>query len=58
VKEVRVDCEGKSLVIRVAQKVAACHEGYYSCYHRKLDPTTGAWTVTDERVFDPDEVYG
>ena len=25
IKEVRVDCEGKSLVLLVSQKVAACH---------------------------------
>jgi phosphoribosyl-AMP cyclohydrolase len=57
VKEVRVDCEGKSLVVRVEQKVAACHKGYFSCYFRKLDPATGKWKTTDEPVFNPEDVY-
>ena len=35
VKEVRVDCEGKSLVMVVEQHVGACHLGYRSCYHRR-----------------------
>ena len=58
VREVRVDCEGKSIEIRVEQKVAACHEGYFSCYYRRLDPATGRWFTTDEQVFNPKNVYG
>ena len=57
VKEVLVDCEGNSLVIKVVQKVAACHAGYYSCYYRRLNPQTGALETVAQRVFDPDKVY-
>jgi len=57
VKEVRIDCEGKSLVVTVEQEVAACHKGYRSCYFEKYDPDAHAFTITDERVFDPDSVY-
>ena len=35
VKEFRVDCEGKSLLFGVEQKVAGCHQGYLSCYFEK-----------------------
>ena len=57
VKEVLVDCEGNSLVIKVVQKVAACHAGYYSCYYRRLNPKTGALEIVARRVFDPEKVY-
>ncbi len=36
---------------------AACHEGYRSCFFRKIDPATGQYSVEGERVFDPAEVY-
>ena len=57
VAEVRIDCEGKSLMIKVQQKVAACHVGYFSCYYRRYNPHTGDLDVADDRVFDPKEVY-
>ena len=57
VKEVLVDCEGNSLVIKVEQKVAACHAGYFSCYYRRLDPKTGALEIIARRVLDPGKVY-
>jgi len=57
VKEVLVDCEGNSLVIKVEQKVAACHAGYYSCYYRRLNPQTGELEVVAKRVFNPEKVY-
>jgi len=57
VKEMHIDCEGKSLLIRVDQKVAACHKGYFTCYYTKYDPETGETETVGERVFDPDDVY-
>jgi len=57
VKEVRIDCEGKSLEIKVEQEVAACHMGYRSCYFEKYDPQTDSFAITEARVFDPDSVY-
>ena len=56
IKEVRVDCEGKSLVFLVNQKVAACHAGYFTCYFRRLGKD-GALTTVGKRVFDPSKVY-
>jgi len=58
VQEVRVDCEGKSLVIVVTQHVAACHAGYRTCYYRRYDPATDSLQVCEEKVFDPGDVYG
>jgi phosphoribosyl-AMP cyclohydrolase len=57
VKEILVDCEGNSLVIKVEQKVGACHAGYYSCYFRRLNPKTGRLKIVAKRIFDPEKVY-
>ena len=56
IKEVRVDCEGKSLVLLVSQKVAACHAGYYTCYFRRVS-RTGKLQTIGKQVFDPKKVY-
>lgn len=57
VKEVLVDCDGDALVMRIEQTGgAACHEGYRSCFFRKL--VGDELVVQGERVFDPKEVYG
>jgi len=58
VKEVRMDCEGKSLTLRVEQKVAACHAGYRTCYFRKYDPKADRIEIVEQQVFDPKSVYG
>jgi len=52
VEEIRVDCDGDSLLYRVSQSGGACHTGYESCFHRTLDGE-----VVGERVFDPEETY-
>ena len=57
VREVRPDCAGNSILIVVEQKVAACHEGYFSCYYRAWDAEKGDWRVIAGKVFEPDEVY-
>ena len=58
VQDIFYDCDADTLLIRVTQHGgAACHEGYRSCFFRRLDPNTGEVTVTGDRVFDPAEVY-
>jgi len=57
VVEVRCDCDPPdALLVRVQQKGGACHQGYRSCFYRRLDPE-GEATVVGQRVFDPEEVY-
>jgi len=53
---VYTDCDVDTVLIRVRQHGAACHEGYRNCFYRQL--VDGEWRVVAERVFDPDEVYG
>jgi len=57
VREVRVDCEGNSLLLVVQQRVAACHAGYRSCYFRRYDPVNDVLEVVDRKVFEPHQVY-
>lgn len=57
VKAVFIDCEGNSLVIRVDQKVAACHTGHFTCYFTKYNPQTDTTETIGEKVFEPGDVY-
>jgi phosphoribosyl-AMP cyclohydrolase len=58
VREILVDCDVDSLVIRVdALGPGVCHEGYKSCFFRQLSPG-GESKIVAERMFDPAAVYG
>ena len=57
VKEIRVDCDADTILLQVEQKGAACHEGYASCFFRRIDPDGNA-EVVDQRFVDPESVYG
>ena len=56
VKEVFVDCEGNSIVVKVEQKVAACHAGYFTCYYRRAGED-GKLEIIEKKIFDPEKVY-
>ena len=57
VKEISTDCDSDALLIQVeALGPGVCHEGYQSCFFRRLD--SGAWQVRDERAYDPAAIYG
>ena len=56
IRDVRVDCEGKSLVFLVSQHVAACHAGYFTCYYRRLTPQ-GTLRIVGRKRFNPETVY-
>ena len=57
-KEIYYDCDADTLLVKVNQiGGAACHEGYKSCFFRRIDPTSGNVTVVGDRVFDPKVVY-
>lgn len=60
VQEVRgiyLDCDADALLVKVRQiGGAACHDGYRSCFFRKV--ADGGLEIVADRVFDPRAVYG
>jgi phosphoribosyl-AMP cyclohydrolase len=57
VKELRVDCDGDAVLIKVEQRGrAACHTGQRSCFFRVHEGA--GWKHDGEQVFDPTQVYG
>jgi phosphoribosyl-AMP cyclohydrolase len=56
VREIFLDCDADTILLKVHQiGGAACHEGYSSCFFRKVDGDK--LTVIADRVFDPKQVY-
>jgi phosphoribosyl-AMP cyclohydrolase len=56
VREIFFDCDADTILLKVRQiGDAACHEGYKSCFFRRLDKDQV--TVVGERIFDPKQVY-
>lgn len=58
VKDIAFDCDGDTLLIRVEQTGAACHEGYRSCFFRTLGETGDHWTVSETQLETPESIYG
>ena len=51
VKEIFVDCDADVVLMKVEQTSAACHEGYRSCFFRRVD--ADGWHVVAERIAEP-----
>lgn len=59
VRAVRLDCDADAVLLEVDQiGGAACHEGYRSCFFRRLTPDADRAETCCPRVFDPATVYG
>ena len=57
VKEISTDCDLDAVLVKVAAAgPGVCHEGYESCFFRRLE--NGQWTVSEPRTYDPAAVYG
>ena len=52
VHEIRLDCDADAVVIAVEQRgdAAACHEGYESCFFRKLDGGAGRSSISAKSI--------
>ena len=56
VKEIRIDCDDDTVLLKVEQVGgAACHTGYRSCFFKKV--VDGSVRVVGEKIFEPEEVY-
>ena len=55
IEHIFVDCYKDTILLKVKQNVAACHTGFYSCFHREY--VDGDLKIRGKPVFDPDKVY-
>lgn len=58
VRDLRVDCDADALLLRVEPVgPGVCHEGYRSCFFRRIDEG-GQAEIVEQRTFEPERVYG
>jgi phosphoribosyl-AMP cyclohydrolase len=56
VKEISTDCDRDAVLLKVdALGPGVCHEGYQSCFFRRLE--NNEWKTSEPRAYDPNEVY-
>jgi phosphoribosyl-AMP cyclohydrolase len=57
-RELLFDCDKDAVLVRVELAGdAVCHEGYRSCFFRRLEPN-GDVTVIAEPLLTPEQLYG
>ncbi|MCL5743364.1 MAG: phosphoribosyl-AMP cyclohydrolase [Acidobacteria bacterium] len=57
VREISTDCDRDAVLVKVeALGPGVCHDGYQSCFYRRLE--NGAWVESEARAYDPKAVYG
>lgn len=54
--DLRVDCDGDTILLLVDQQGVACHTGRRSCFYRAARPD--GLEVISEPLFSPDALYG
>jgi len=54
--ELRLDCDGDAVLVRVDQTGVACHTGRRSCFYRVA--RDGAWETDQPVLHDPKALYG
>jgi phosphoribosyl-AMP cyclohydrolase len=57
VESISIDCDGDVILIKVRQVGGACHEGYRSCFFRRVSDT-GNLEIAARPIFDAASVYG
>jgi phosphoribosyl-AMP cyclohydrolase len=55
VRGIYIDCDADTILLKVEQLGAACHEGYRSCFFREVTPA--GVKVVAERLVQPETVY-
>ena len=56
VQAVLIDCDADTILLKVTQVGAACHEGYPTCFFRKLQGN-GHVELVEERLKQPADIY-
>ncbi len=57
VVSIHVDCDADVILIKARQVGGACHEGFRSCFYRRVG-NDGRLETTAAPVFSADDVYG
>jgi len=58
VKEIRIDCDDDTVLLKVEQVGgASCHLGYQSCFFKKVNADHDDFQIIGKPVFNPKEVY-
>lgn len=57
VKEILIDCDTDTVLLKVEQRGGACHTGFYSCFYRRYHPQKKALEEIGRKVFEPEDVY-
>jgi phosphoribosyl-AMP cyclohydrolase len=55
-QEMRIDCDGDTLLLQVDQTGPACHTGRRSCFYRAV--RDDQIEITDDPLIDPNHLYG
>lgn len=55
--EARTDCDADTILLKVRQTGAACHEGYASCFFRRWDETSRSFEICETRLKRPEDIY-
>lgn len=56
VQAVLLDCDADTILLKVTQEGAACHEGYRTCFFRRLH-ADGRVECVEPRLKQPSEIY-
>ncbi|MCC7336934.1 MAG: phosphoribosyl-AMP cyclohydrolase [Pirellulaceae bacterium] len=55
--EARTDCDADTILLKVHQTGAACHEGYASCFFRRWDVATESFQICEPQWKRPEDIY-
>jgi len=55
-RDLRLDCDGDTILMQVDQTGVACHTGRRNCFYRAF--RNGKWVEIAEVETDPNELYG
>ncbi|MEL0094797.1 MAG: phosphoribosyl-AMP cyclohydrolase [Planctomycetaceae bacterium] len=55
VEQLLVDCDRDTILMKVRQNGAACHEGYLSCFFQEV--TENGLNTVEQRIVNPEDVY-